>query len=149
MLVTFALQNWTSLMSHVSAQDPSALDNIASFSARNAHFPTNEPEPNDGRLRVERFHRRSELLFPVGDSVKSFVNTRAAAAIFNHYALETLSPFQTANVHISEELVQKNHYRGGGYDWERLGGLVEDKSMQRYVPRLAERVKMVAKEMGL
>ena len=65
------------------------LDNVASFAAQNVYFFNNWglQSPNDSYQSFFRMNFRSGNFSSPGHSVKSFVNTRVARSVFNHYAL--------------------------------------------------------------
>ena len=102
---------WTELFRELERRNPKALTTYGSFSVLNAYFFKSWGRSGDNLLNIERFTERSSNFSQPGYSVKSFVNTRVAVSLFNHYALTSLQPTQKLNAHLNVEEIQMNHYK--------------------------------------
>ncbi|XP_043588777.1 uncharacterized protein LOC122570476 [Bombus pyrosoma] len=88
---------------------------------------------------------RTACISPEGDSVKSFVSTRRALTVHNHYALTTLNPSTRRAHHFNPEDVLKHHHRACDdrhLDCEVMMGDVRvDESALRYADELNRRMR--------
>ena len=82
-------QNWTQLMERILFKQHRLLDSVASFAVQNTYFFANWDlqEHNDTFPSFLTMNYRTANFSHLGHSVKSFVNTKVARTIFNHYAL--------------------------------------------------------------
>ena len=82
--------NWSGLMDRVLYKQHALLDTVASFAAQNVYFFNHwdlKETHNNSYQSFFRMNFRSGNFSSPGHSVKSFVNTRVARSVFNHYAL--------------------------------------------------------------
>lgn len=134
-----------------------SFKDFASYAVRNAYF---FPElQNRNHTDASRFDAdstsflgdldylntvRTASISPEGDSVKSFVSTRRALTVHNHYALTTLNPSTRRAHHFDPDDVLKHHHRacdGRHLDCELLMEDVRvDQSALKYEDEL--RVRM-------
>ena len=91
--------NWSGLMDRVLYKQHALLDTVASFAAQNVyffnHWDLKETHSNDSYQSFFRMNFRSGNFSSPGHSVKSFVNTRVARSVFNHYALGNKNYYYT------------------------------------------------------
>ncbi|XP_017776643.1 PREDICTED: uncharacterized protein LOC108562736, partial [Nicrophorus vespilloides] len=80
----------------------------ASYSARNAFYFL--PNILSNQTFFRQTFNRSDFS-PLGESGKSFISTKNALTVFNHYALHILRPGISRTHFIPESLAQMNHYR--------------------------------------
>lgn len=88
-------QHWAALMQRVLYKQHGLLDTVASFAVQNTYYfsnwnltanshgkkkPTSFPSLLQSQYRTANFSQ-------VGHSVKSFINSKVARTVFNHYAL--------------------------------------------------------------
>jgi hypothetical protein len=148
--------NWTEVLDETFRANPLSETSVGSFSVQNAYFfkawadgvrsPTGFLP-----LNVERFTWRSGALSPPGHAVKSFVNTRVATSVFNHYALTTLLPWQKRNIHVKANLVQMNHYKNDcsalerGCSPELMRNRIRDDSAKKFASDVADKVNVMFK----
>merc|ERR1712113_1262609 len=98
------------------------LDHVASFAVQNSYFfedwgllssntssSSNDTQTNFPSLFSYQY--RTGNFSQIGHSVKSFINTKVARSVFNHYALSVLHPQQKFVMNLNEDLVQLNHYK--------------------------------------
>ena len=96
--------DWKSLLDRVLFKQHGLLDTVASFAVQNTYFFHNWDlttfEDHDLRRQSHDNYNYASFLdinfrtanfSQVGHSVKSFVNTRVARTVFNHYALSKFS----------------------------------------------------------
>lgn len=92
---------------------PPLLDKFSSFSVRNAYFfdefPVDDSVPKF--LHTMRHTIRSANFSREEDSVKSFVSTKNALTVFNHFAIKSLYPGTDRNMVLKLKMVQMNHYK--------------------------------------
>lgn len=90
---------------------------------------------------------RTACISPEGDSVKSFVSTRRALTVHNHYALTALNPSTRRAHHFDPEDVLKHHHRACDQTHLDCDALMEDvrvdESALRYAHELKRRVRVV------
>ena len=92
--------DWKSLLDRVLFKQHGLLDTVASFAVQNTYFFTNwnlttyQDRHNDSYTSFLDINYRTANFSQVGHSVKSFVNTKVARTVFNHYALSKLLFFQ-------------------------------------------------------
>ncbi|XP_044252706.1 beta-1,4-galactosyltransferase galt-1-like [Tribolium madens] len=86
-------------------------DTFASFTVRNAYY-LRHFNVKKSKEKIFFFKRtiRSEFS-DEGESGKSFVSTKNALTVFNHYALRSLKPGIGLVKFLNESLVQMNHYK--------------------------------------
>ena len=83
--------NWSALLERVLYKQHGLLDSVASFAVQNTYFfshwdlATMERKERFPSLIESKF--RTANFSALGHGVKSFVNTRVARSLFNHYAL--------------------------------------------------------------
>lgn len=90
---------------------------------------------------------RTACISPEGDSVKSFVSTRRALTVHNHYALTALNPSTRRAHHFDPEDVLKHHHRACDETHLDCDALMEDvridESALRYSNELRRRMRVV------
>lgn len=132
---------------------------FASYSVRNVYFfpelqnkSQTDRAGQAGKLRQLTEYpdyldtMRTASISPEGDSVKSFVSTRRALTVHNHYALTTLNPSTRRIHHLDSGDVLKHHYRtcdNRHLDCDLLMENVKiDESALRYADELRTRMKI-------
>lgn len=89
---------------------------------------------------------RTASISPEGDSVKSFVSTRRALTVHNHYALATLNPSTRRAHHLDSNDVLKHHHRACDSRHLDCDLLMEDvkidESALRYARELETRMRI-------
>lgn len=151
-IVPKTYNTWTELFSEMERRNPRALVTYGSFSVLNAYFFKSWGQMDGNLLNIERYTERSSNFSQPGYSVKSFVNTRVAVSLFNHYALTSLQPTQKLNAHLNSEEIQMNHYKmscptsiSSQCDGNYLKYHQKDTSVLKHVDEIVQRVK-VAKD---
>ena len=90
---------------------------------------------------------RTACISPEGDSVKSFVSTRRALTVHNHYALTALNPSTRRAHHFDPRDVLKHHHRACDVTHLDCDALMEDvridESALRYSNELRRRMRVV------
>nr|XP_033338268.1 uncharacterized protein LOC117227271 [Megalopta genalis] len=126
-IVPITRRNWYELLLDERLKLGRSFKDFASYAVRNAYF---FPElQNRNRTDPSRFDGgspdspsflgdldylntvRTASISPEGDSVKSFVSTRRALTVHNHYALTTLNPSTRRAHHFDPDDVLKHHHR--------------------------------------
>ncbi|XP_067005571.2 uncharacterized protein [Anabrus simplex] len=114
-IVPVKVSSWKSIFDELLSEDPKVFERYSSFSVRNAYFfdsfPTSTAMSVPKFLHTMLHTTRSANYSPPEDSVKSFVVTRSALTVFNHYTLHPLSPTTARNLVLDTRLVQMNHYK--------------------------------------
>ncbi|XP_015520925.1 uncharacterized protein LOC107225102 [Neodiprion lecontei] len=110
-IVPAHVDSWARLIEDEEKRLGAAFRDFASYAVRNAYFFTElQPaSPRSGAPYLDT--RRAGAVSPEGDAVKSFVSTRRALTVHNHYALDTLRPATRRAHHFSPCDVLKHHHR--------------------------------------
>lgn len=142
-------KTWHELLLDERAKLGRSFKDFASYSVRNVYF---FPElQNKSRPSVEQHPdyldtMRTANISPEGDSVKSFVSTRRALTVHNHYALATLNPSTRRAHHLNSNDVLKHHHRACDSRHLDCDLLMEDvridESALRYADELRTRMKI-------
>ena len=122
--------DWKSLLDRILHKQHGLLDQVASFAVQNSYFfqdwnlhdfnntsdggddnNINNNDTDDDHPSFFSYKYRTGNFSQIGHSVKSFVNTKVARSLFNHYALSVLHPQQKFVVNLKEDMVQLNHYK--------------------------------------
>lgn len=157
-IVPVRRNNWHELLLDERIRLGRTFKDFASYSARNAYFfpeLQNNTEAKRNRLNadpdssVENLDYfdtvRTARISPEGDSVKSFVSTRRALTVHNHYALTTLNPSTRRAHHLHPDDVLKHHHRACDTRHLDCDLLMEDvkldESLLRYADQLKARIK--------
>ncbi|XP_054006185.1 uncharacterized protein LOC128891048 [Hylaeus anthracinus] len=150
-------RNWHELLLDERIRLGRSFKDFASYAVRNAYFfpelqTKNRTEGSSldadflGDLDYLNTVRATSIS-PEGDSVKSFVSTRRALTVHNHYALTTLNPSTRRAHHFDPEDVLKHHHRACDarhLDCEFLMENVRvDESALRYADELRARMRVV------
>ncbi|XP_017892806.2 uncharacterized protein LOC108632627, partial [Ceratina calcarata] len=146
--------NWHELLLDERMKLGRSFKDFASYAVRNAYFFP-ELQTRNRTNASDRFLDdldyldtvRTACISPEGDSVKSFVSTRRALTVHNHYALTTLNPSTRRAHHFDPDDVLKHHHRACDdkhLDCELLiEDVMVDESAIKYVNELKERMKVV------
>lgn len=103
-------RTWKDVITSLVNEKPEML-NYASFSVQNTYFLKRFPT-RDRHESVFFFKHVSRTEFsPPGESSKSFVSTKNALTVFNHYSLDVLRPGITNIYFTPNSHLQMNHYR--------------------------------------
>jgi hypothetical protein len=164
---------WHELLMDERAKLGKNFKDFASYSVRNAYFfpelqnksHTDPTDSSAGSHREEEQLRRSvehpvyldtmrtASISPEGDSVKSFVSTRRALTVHNHYALTTLNPSTRRAHHMDSSDVLKHHHRACDsrhLDCDLLMGDVKiDESALRYADELKTKMKIALADLDV
>jgi hypothetical protein len=164
--------DWKALLDRVFYKQSGLLNQVASFSAQNVYFfkdwseaaveinSTSKATSNNPSSWPSLFELtvRSRNYSHVGHSVKSFVNTRVAMSLFNHYALGVLYPNQKFVLNLKTEMVQLNHYKDNCFaslkrEQCQLDFLpykvFDDRFSKRFGPRVIEQREKVVRTLGM
>ncbi|XP_076391366.1 uncharacterized protein LOC100879465 [Megachile rotundata] len=152
-------RNWYELLLDERIKLGRSFKDFASYAVRNAYFfpelqaknqsdhptpDTDSPNSLDDLDYLDTL--RTACISPEGDSVKSFVSTRRALTVHNHYALATLNPSTRRAHHFDPEDVLKHHHRACDdrhLDCELLmEDVTVDESALRYADELKERMRL-------
>ncbi|XP_076751501.1 uncharacterized protein LOC143423804 [Xylocopa sonorina] len=151
--------NWHELLLDERIKLGRSFKDFASYAVRNAYFfpelqTRNQTERVPFELNSTNFLAdldyldtvRTACISPEGDSVKSFVSTRRALTVHNHYALTTLNPSTRRAHHFDPDDVLKHHHRACDdrhLDCELLmADVAIDESALRYADELGERMTL-------
>ncbi|XP_076245137.1 uncharacterized protein LOC143185776 [Calliopsis andreniformis] len=123
-IVPVRRRNWHELLLDERIKLGRSFKDFASYAVRNAYFfPELQTKNQTDRARPDTDSPdfladldylatvRTASISPEGDSVKSFVSTRRALTVHNHYALTTLNPSTRRAHHFDPEDVLKHHHR--------------------------------------
>ncbi|XP_014479778.1 PREDICTED: uncharacterized protein LOC106747050 [Dinoponera quadriceps] len=147
-------KTWHELLLDERAKLGRSFKDFASYSVRNAYFfpelqnKTDQLERSSGRSADPDYldTMRTASISPEGDSVKSFVSTRRALTVHNHYALTTLNPSTRRAHHLDSNDVLKHHHRACDSRHLDCDLLMEDvridESALRYADELKTRMKI-------
>ena len=151
-------KNWYELLLDERIKLGRNFKDFASYAVRNVYFfPELQTRNQTDRVSIEVNSTnilpdldyldtiRTACISPEGDSVKSFVSTRRALTVHNHYALTTLNPSTRRAHHFDPEVVLKHHHRACDdrhLDCEVMMGDVRvDESALRYADELNRRMR--------
>ncbi|XP_015599892.1 uncharacterized protein LOC107269944 [Cephus cinctus] len=155
-------KDWTQVMLDERKKLGRSFKDFASYSVRNAYFflelQKKSPIPNS-TLDSDIFHNLNYLdtlriatVSPEGDSVKSFISTKRALTVHNHYALTTLNPSTRRAHHLDPKDILKHHHRvcdDRHLDCDLLMENVQvDESALRYAKELMTRMKIVLADLN-
>lgn len=102
-------RTWQNLLGTIS----SVSEGYVSFTVRNAYYLSRFTENKKTALEPVPFFRdvtRSQFS-EAGESGKSFIPTKTALTVFNHYALHAIAPGAQRIYHFDTEVAQMNHYK--------------------------------------
>ncbi|XP_070167368.1 uncharacterized protein [Polyergus mexicanus] len=156
-------KTWHELLLDERAKLGRSFKDFASYSVRNVYFfpelqNKSETDRSTGlgeeprRSTVEQHPDyldtiRTANISPEGDSVKSFVSTRRALTVHNHYALATLNPSIRRAHHLDSNDVLKHHHRACDSRHLDCDLLMEDvridESALRYADELGTRTRTI------
>ncbi|KAL0117223.1 hypothetical protein PUN28_010221 [Cardiocondyla obscurior] len=148
-------KTWHELLLDERAKLGRSFKDFASYSVRNAYFfPELQNKSRADELAgLDEKPRRSEdhtdyldimrtaSISPEGDSVKSFVSTRRALTVHNHYALTTLNPSTRRTHHMNSNDVLKHHHRACDSTHLDCDLLMEDVKIDETALRYADELK--------
>ncbi|OAD62629.1 hypothetical protein WN48_07696 [Eufriesea mexicana] len=152
-------RNWYELLLDERIKLGRSFKDFASYAVRNAYFfrelqIRNQTDRATLDYNATNFLAdldyldtiRTACISPEGDSVKSFVSTRRALTVHNHYALTTLNPSTRRAHHFDPEDVLKHHHRvcdERHLDCELLmEDVTVDESALRYADELKRRMRL-------
>lgn len=160
-------KTWHELLLDERAKLGRSFKDFASYSVRNVYFfPELQNKSRiDGSTRLDEKPRRSveqhpdyldtmrtANISPEGDSVKSFVSTRRALTVHNHYALATLNPSTRRAHHLDSNDVLKHHHRACDSRHLDCDLLMEDiridESALRYADELRTRMRITLADLN-
>ncbi|KAG7201419.1 hypothetical protein KM043_004179 [Ampulex compressa] len=148
-------KSWYELLLDERAKLGKNFKDFASYAVRNAYFfPELRNRSDRRKLDPDLLDwnldyldtMRTARISPEGDSIKSFISTRRALTVHNHYALTTLDPSTRRAHHLDPNDVLKHHHRacdGRHLDCDLLMEDVRvDESALRYAGELKARMKI-------
>lgn len=150
-IVPVKRKNWYQLMLDERRRLGRTFKEYASYAARNVYFFTEMQNvsrrlPNGTAGSEYLSTVRTAVVSPEGDSVKSFVSTKRALTVHNHYALAALNPANRRTHHFDPEDVLKHHHRACDERHLDCDALMEevrmDRSALRYEKELKARIKI-------
>ncbi|XP_067140238.1 uncharacterized protein [Centruroides vittatus] len=111
--------NWHQMIKRIFDDQPDALLNYCSLSARNVYFFDQFTGDSNSYKDIKVPHYmhmlkhiyRSANFSKLGFAVKSFISTNNTLAVFNHYALIPLYPRLRRNGLINKDVARLHHYR--------------------------------------
>ncbi|KZC04144.1 PREDICTED: uncharacterized protein LOC107185840 [Dufourea novaeangliae] len=159
-IVPVTRRNWYELLLDERIKLGRSFKDFASYAVRNVYFfpelqTRNRTDPvvfddDDSSSFLGDFDylntARTAAVSPEGDSVKSFVSTRRALTVHNHYALTTLNPSTRRAHHFDPDDALKHHHRACDdkhLDCELLmEDITVDESALRYSGELRARMRV-------
>ncbi|XP_066583234.1 uncharacterized protein [Prorops nasuta] len=153
--------SWVQLLLDEKRKLGKTFKDFASYSVRNAYFfPELQNKTLGGSSNLLKSSGKSLLgnpdyldtvrtasISPEGDSVKSFISTRRALTVHNHYALTTLDPSTRRAHHLDPRDALKHHHRACDNKLLDCDLLMEDtevdQSVLRFADQLRNRMKLV------
>ncbi|KAK2579600.1 hypothetical protein KPH14_010894 [Odynerus spinipes] len=167
-IVPVKRKTWHGLIFDEQRKLGESFEEYASYSVRNAYFFPELQKKNtiarntvDSRLsRSNSFLEHPDFLdtvrtasiSPKGDSVKSFISTRRALIVHNHYALTTLNPTTRRAHHLDPNDALKHHHRACDSKHLDCDLLMEDVrvdvSVLRYANELKARMRLALKDLN-
>ncbi|CAD1476127.1 unnamed protein product [Heterotrigona itama] len=158
-IVPVRRDNWHELLLDERIKLGRNFKDFASYAVRNVYFfpelqqtsagnQTDRPSFHDDTLAGLDYLDtiRTACISPEGDSVKSFVSTRRALTVHNHYALTTLNPSTRRAHHFDPDDVLKHHHRACDdrhLDCEVMMEDVRvDESATKYADQLKRRMRV-------
>lgn len=148
--------NWHQMIEDEKIRLGRSFDDFASYAVRNVYF-FDELQTRIKRRKLSGVRYfdtfRSKFVSAEGDSVKSFMSTRRALTVHNHYVLRGLDTDNPKVFHFSPEHVLKHHYRTCDdkyFDCEMLmQDIVRDTTAIKYLGELVIRTNQVLKNSTL
>lgn len=149
-------KTWHELLLDERAKLGRSFKDFASYSVRNAYFfpeLQNKSQADRFTESKKQLHSSTDLypdyldimrtasISPEGDSVKSFVSTRRALTVHNHYALTTLNPSTRRTHHLDSNDVLKHHHRACDSKHLDCDVLMEDVRIDESALRYADELK--------
>lgn len=163
-IVPVRRRSWHELMLDERIKLGRSFKDFASYAVRNAYFfpelrtrnqtdrARPDTDPTDFFADLDYLDTlRTASISPEGDSVKSFVSTRRALTVHNHYALTTLNPSTRRAHHFDPEDVLKHHHRACDERHLDCDLLMEDvridESALKYADQLEARMRVFLNEL--
>lgn len=148
-------KTWHDLLLDERTKLGRSFKDFASYSVRNAYFfpelqnksqtdrltGVDEESPRSAEYPNYLDTMRTASISPEGDSVKSFVSTRRALTVHNHYALTTLNPSTRRTHHLDSNDVLKHHHRACDSQHLDCDLLMEDVRIDESALRYADELK--------
>lgn len=103
-------RTWKDILIKLLNEKPE-MDNYVSFAVQNTYFLKRFPTRRKHESVFFFKHISRTDYSPPGESTKSFISTKNALTVFNHYALDVLRPGLRNLYFLPNSLVQMNHYR--------------------------------------
>lgn len=158
-------KTWYGMLLDERAKLGSSFKDFASYSVRNVYFfpeLQNKTQFDWLGMNKEIDHSakypdyldtmRTASISPEGDSVKSFISTRRALTVHNHYALTTLNPSTRRAHHLDSNDVLKHHHRACDSRHLDCDLLMEDvridESALRYADELKTRMRITLADLN-
>lgn len=104
------LRTWKEVILKTGNVEPE-VDNYASLAVQNTYFLKRFPTRDRNEFVFFLRHTSRTDFSPPEESTKSFVSTRNALTVFNHYALDVLKPGIRNVLFLPNNVIQMNHYR--------------------------------------
>ncbi|XP_014608310.1 PREDICTED: uncharacterized protein LOC106789025 [Polistes canadensis] len=155
-IVPIKRKSWHGLISDERRKLGESFEEFASYSVRNVYFFPELQNKSKSLSFVDNPDYldtiRTSNVSPEGDSVKSFVSTRRALTVHNHYALSTLNPSTRRAHHVDPNDALKHHHRACDsrhLDCDLLMDDVQiDVSALRYANELKARMKVTLNDLN-
>ncbi|XP_046833692.1 uncharacterized protein LOC124430745 isoform X1 [Vespa crabro] len=155
-IVPVKRKSWHGLIFDERRKLGETFEEFASYSVRNAYFFRELQNKSKSDSFVENPDYldtvRTSNISPEGDSVKSFISTRRALTVHNHYALTTLNPTTRRAHHLNPNDALKHHHRACDSRYLDCDLLMEDVridvSALRYANELKARMKVTLNDLN-
>ncbi|XP_043678744.1 uncharacterized protein LOC122634158 [Vespula pensylvanica] len=155
-IVPVKRKSWHGLIFDERRKLGETFEEFASYSVRNAYFfpeLQNKSKPDSFLGNPDYLDTvRTSSISPEGDSVKSFISTRRALTVHNHYALTTLNPTTRRAHHLDPNDALKHHHRACDSRYLDCDLLMEDVridvSALRYANELKARMKVTLNDLN-
>lgn len=158
-IIPVGRHNWSQLLMDERNKLGRSFNDYASYAVRNVYFfpelqnrnvaagylsPLDADSVETSPCYLDTV--RTAVVSPEGDSVKSFVSTKRALIVHNHYALTTLNPSTRRAYHLDPRDALKHHHRicdDRHLDCNlMMENIVIDKSAVRYADELKARINI-------
>ncbi|XP_023229624.1 uncharacterized protein LOC111629910 isoform X2 [Centruroides sculpturatus] len=155
--------NWHQMIKRIFNDQPDALLNYCSLSARNVYFFDQFTGDSNSYKDIKippymhmlKHIYRSANFSKLGFAVKSFISTNNTLAVFNHYALIPLYPRLRRNGLINKDVARLHHYRSEcplsmKIDCQKiyLKYRVKDTLIWKYAPILTRKVETTVNKLN-
>lgn len=159
-IVPMKYRTWVELLDHLEEVNPVLPQRFASLSVRHVYVfdnMTQEPDPSlPERFHILRHTERATNASGRGYSSKSFVSTRGALTVFNHYAMQPLYPEMDREARVVPAQALLYHYKSQCPEAilrecrENFNKFTQtDHSLERYRDELVSAVNKAVTDIGL